>query len=79
MLCAGEIPEFKDDLHSLDKSKRKDSVKKVIAAMTVGKDVSMLFADVVNCMQASPFLPKLFLAALLRPARRRHPVANSLF
>ena len=30
--------------------KKKDAVKKVIAAMTVGKDVSMLFTDVVNCM-----------------------------
>ena len=26
-------------------------VKKVIANMTVGKDVSALFADVVNCIQ----------------------------
>lgn len=31
--------------------KKKDAVKKVIAAMTVGKDVSMLFTDVVNCIQ----------------------------
>ncbi|KAF2291811.1 hypothetical protein GH714_035699 [Hevea brasiliensis] len=31
--------------------KRKDAVKKVIAALTVGKDVSSLFTDVVNCMQ----------------------------
>lgn len=53
IFSAGEILEFKDDLHSLDKSKKKDAVKKVIAAMTVGKDVSMLFADVVNCMQVS--------------------------
>lgn len=51
-LSAGEIVEFKHDLHSMDKSKKKDAVKKVIAAMTVGKDVSVLFPDVVNCMQA---------------------------
>ncbi|XP_059298298.1 uncharacterized protein LOC132051001 [Lycium ferocissimum] len=30
--------------------KRKDVVIKVIAAVTVGKDVSSLFTDVVNCM-----------------------------
>jgi AP-1 complex subunit beta-1 len=36
---------------SPDKAKKKEAVKKVIAAMTVGKDVSMLFTDVVNCMQ----------------------------
>ncbi|GAB4857410.1 hypothetical protein Ancab_015319 [Ancistrocladus abbreviatus] len=33
------------------RDKRKDAVKKVIAAMTVGKDVSSLFTNVVNCMQ----------------------------
>lgn len=31
------------ELGALDKSKKKDAVKKVIAAMTVGKDVSPLF------------------------------------
>jgi len=47
----GEIQELKDELHSSDKAKQKDAVKKVIANMTVGKDVSALFADVVNCIQ----------------------------
>lgn len=47
----GEIQELKDELHETDKSKQKDAVKKVIANMTVGKDVSALFADVVNCIQ----------------------------
>jgi len=47
----GEIQELKDELHCNDKSKQKDAVKKVIANMTVGKDVSALFADVVNCIQ----------------------------
>jgi AP-1 complex subunit beta-1 len=48
---AGEIQEFKQELNNPDRSKRKDAVKRVIAAMTVGKDVSSLFPDVVNCMQ----------------------------
>lgn len=30
-MYAGEIQEFKQELNSLDKSKRKDAVKKVIA------------------------------------------------
>eukprot|EP00933_Yihiella_yeosuensis_P026461 TRINITY_DN20532_c0_g1_i1.p1 TRINITY_DN20532_c0_g1~~TRINITY_DN20532_c0_g1_i1.p1 ORF type:complete len:896 (+),score=218.06 TRINITY_DN20532_c0_g1_i1:73-2760(+) len=47
----GEIQELKEELHATDKSKQKDAVKKVIANMTVGKDVSALFADVVNCIQ----------------------------
>jgi hypothetical protein len=53
VLLTGEVLEFKAELHSSDKHKKKDAVKKVIAAMTVGKDVSMLFPDVVNCMQVS--------------------------
>lgn len=32
----------------MDKTKKKEACKKVIAAMTVGKDVSMLFPSVVN-------------------------------
>lgn len=47
----GEIQELKEELHANDKAKQKDAVKKVIANMTVGKDVSALFADVVNCIQ----------------------------
>mmetsp|Transcript_77051 Transcript_77051/g.135909 ORF Transcript_77051/g.135909 Transcript_77051/m.135909 type:complete len:899 (+) Transcript_77051:98-2794(+) len=47
----GEIQELKEELHAQDKGKQKDAVKKVIANMTVGKDVSALFADVVNCIQ----------------------------
>ncbi len=33
----GEIHEFKEELRSLDRGERKEGVKKVIAAMTVGK------------------------------------------
>lgn len=47
----GEIHELKEELHHQKPEKQKDAVKKVIAAMTVGKDVSMLFTDVINCMQ----------------------------
>eukprot|EP00927_Polykrikos_kofoidii_P013220 TRINITY_DN1574_c0_g1_i2.p1 TRINITY_DN1574_c0_g1~~TRINITY_DN1574_c0_g1_i2.p1 ORF type:complete len:906 (-),score=163.92 TRINITY_DN1574_c0_g1_i2:227-2944(-) len=47
----GEIQELREELHAVDKAKQKDAVKRVIAAMTLGKDVSALFADVVNCMQ----------------------------
>ncbi|KAI8110917.1 hypothetical protein M9434_004491 [Picochlorum sp. BPE23] len=66
----GEIQEFKQELNSLDKSKRKDAVKKVIAAMTVGKDVSSLFPDVVNCMQTEDMeLKKLVYLYLINYAK----------
>lgn len=47
----GEIHELKEELNSQREDKKKEAVKKVIAAMTVGKDVSTLFTDVLNCMQ----------------------------
>jgi AP-1 complex subunit beta-1 len=47
----GEMHELRMELHSQDKNVKVDAVKKVIASMTVGKDVSMLFTDVLNCVQ----------------------------
>uniref|UniRef100_A0A8C9BYJ7 Uncharacterized protein n=1 Tax=Phocoena sinus TaxID=42100 RepID=A0A8C9BYJ7_PHOSS len=38
----GEIFELKAELNNEKKKKRKEAVKKVIAAMTVGKDVRLL-------------------------------------
>lgn len=52
-VATGEIHELKEELANPKQDKKKDAVKKVIAAMTVGKDVSMLFTDVVNCIQTS--------------------------
>eukprot|EP00559_Dactyliosolen_fragilissimus_P001198 CAMPEP_0184864940 /NCGR_PEP_ID=MMETSP0580-20130426/16439_1 /TAXON_ID=1118495 /ORGANISM="Dactyliosolen fragilissimus" /LENGTH=932 /DNA_ID=CAMNT_0027363911 /DNA_START=40 /DNA_END=2838 /DNA_ORIENTATION=+ len=47
----GEMHELRQELHSMEKNAKVDAVKKVIASMTVGKDVSMLFTDVLNCVQ----------------------------
>lgn len=47
----GEMHELRQELHSQDRAVKVDAVKKVIASMTVGKDVSMLFTDVLNCVQ----------------------------
>ena len=56
--------------------KRKEAVKKVIAAMTVGKDVSMLFADVVNCMQTENLeLKKLVYLYLINYAKSQPDLA----
>ena len=38
-LSAGELAELKGDLQSDKKEKKKEAVKKIIASMTVGKDV----------------------------------------
>lgn len=49
----GEVGELQEELVNPKEDKRKDAVKKVIAAMTVGKDVSALFTDVLNCIQTT--------------------------
>ncbi|XP_068665022.1 beta-adaptin-like protein B [Aristolochia californica] len=72
----GEIPELKDELNSQYKDKKKDAVKKVIAAMTVGKDVSSLFTDVVNCMQTENLeLKKLVYLYLINYAKSQPDLA----
>lgn len=48
-----EISEWKALLNNDKESTRKEAVKKVIAAMTVGKDVSSLFSDVIKCVQTN--------------------------
>jgi len=66
----GEIHELKSDLNSFNKDKIKDAVKKVIAAMTVGKDVSTLFTDVVKSMQTDNIeLKKLIYLYIINYAR----------
>ncbi|GBE86974.1 AP-1 complex subunit beta-1 [Sparassis crispa] len=47
----GENFELSADLNSEHREKRKDAIKKVIANMTVQKDVSGLFPDVLKNMQ----------------------------
>ncbi|KAL4573059.1 hypothetical protein LXL04_019852 [Taraxacum kok-saghyz] len=72
----GEIPELKEELNSQYKDKRKDAVKKVIAAMTVGKDESSLFTDVLNCMQTENLeLKKLVYLYLINYAKSQPDLA----
>ncbi|KAG8759878.1 beta-adaptin [Ceratobasidium sp. 428] len=47
----GENHELRADLNSEYRDRRKDAIKRVIANMTVGKDVSGLFPDVLKNMQ----------------------------
>ena len=72
----GEIRELQDELGNQDREKKKDAVKKVIAAMTVGKDVSMLFTHVVNCIQTADVeLKKLVYLYLMNYAKSNPDLA----
>ncbi|XP_014664948.1 PREDICTED: AP-1 complex subunit beta-1-like [Priapulus caudatus] len=72
----GEIFEMKGELNSEKKEKKREAVKKVIASMTVGKDVSALFPDVVNCMQTDNLeLKKLVYLYLMNYAKSQPDMA----
>uniref|UniRef100_A0A671V4B9 AP complex subunit beta n=1 Tax=Sparus aurata TaxID=8175 RepID=A0A671V4B9_SPAAU len=76
LVCTGEIFELKAELNSDKKEKKKEAVKKVIASMTVGKDVSALFPDVVNCMQTDNLeLKKLVYLYLMNYAKSQPDMA----
>ncbi|XP_067930171.1 AP-1 complex subunit beta-1-like [Watersipora subatra] len=66
----GELFELKAELNSEKRDLKKDAIKKVIASMTVGKDVSQLFPDVVNCGQTDDLeLKKLVYLYLINYAK----------
>ena len=66
----GETHELRQELANPSRDKKKDALKRVIANMTVGKDVSMLFTDVVNCIQtADSQLKKLVYLYLINYAK----------
>eukprot|EP00993_Chasmostoma_nieuportense_P000827 NODE_175_length_2814_cov_60.791961_g161_i0.p1 GENE.NODE_175_length_2814_cov_60.791961_g161_i0~~NODE_175_length_2814_cov_60.791961_g161_i0.p1 ORF type:complete len:926 (+),score=330.92 NODE_175_length_2814_cov_60.791961_g161_i0:39-2780(+) len=44
----GEAHELKEELNSESRERQKNAIKKVIASMTVGRDVSSLFSDVTR-------------------------------
>uniref|UniRef100_A0A0K0FUA5 AP complex subunit beta n=1 Tax=Strongyloides venezuelensis TaxID=75913 RepID=A0A0K0FUA5_STRVS len=68
-----ELTELKNELNSDKKEKKREAVKKVIASMTVGKDVSALFPDVVNCMQTDNVELKKLVYLYLMNYAKSHP------
>ena len=46
----GEINELRMELSSIKVARKKEALKKVIASMTLGKDVSPLFTDAFKWM-----------------------------
>lgn len=66
----GELYELRKDLSSSSEILKKEAVKQVIASMTVGKDVSILFADILKCMQTEDMeLKKLVYLYLMNYAK----------
>jgi vesicle coat complex subunit len=66
----GESGDILEDLNSLKPERQKDAVKKVISAMTIGRDVGKLFPQVVKCIATSDLeLKKLVYLYIINYAR----------
>jgi AP-1 complex subunit beta-1 len=73
-----ELNELRDNLASTDKKVQCDAVKKVIASMTVGKDVSSLFAEIAKSSQSDNLeLKKLTYLYIMNYAKSRPDLAIS--
>jgi len=69
----GELSDLKNDLNGDTKEQRKNAIKKVIASMTVGKDVGALFPDVLKNMQAQDIETKKLVYLYLMNYAKSHP------
>lgn len=68
--------ELRADLNSEVTLLRKEAMKKVIAGMTIGKDVSPLFAEVLMCIQTDDLeLKKLVYLYLMNYAKTQPELA----
>jgi AP-1 complex subunit beta-1 len=65
-----ESGDLIDDLNSMKVDRQKEAVKKVISAMTIGRDVSKLFPYIVKCMATTDIeLKKLIYLYIINYAR----------
>ncbi|CAJ0562728.1 unnamed protein product, partial [Mesorhabditis spiculigera] len=75
-LNKGSLHELRVQLVSEKTSHKNCALKRIIAGMTIGKDVSSLFPEVVNCMQTDNIeLKKLVYLYLMNYARSRPDLA----
>ncbi|KAJ6246559.1 ap-1 complex subunit beta-1 [Anaeramoeba flamelloides] len=71
-IVKGELKELQLKLQENGVSKKKEAVKEVIAYMTIGKDVSSLFTDVLNCLETKDFeIKKLVYLYLVKYAKQK--------
>lgn len=65
-----EIQEIKDELNSKSLKVKQSAIRKIIGAMTLGKDVSVLFPYIVKNMETSDLkLKKLIYLYIINYAR----------
>lgn len=71
-----ELTELQFELNSMKLDKQKDAMKQIIASMTIGKDVSSLFPNVVNSMRTTNIeLKKLIYLYIINYAKAKPDLA----
>lgn len=73
-----EIAEVLEDLNSLDTKKQRNAVKRIIANMTLGKDVKGVFTDVLKCVQTDDLELKKLIYLYLINYSAKNPEATIL-
>lgn len=67
-----ELNELTEDLNSTKPEVKKEALKKVIANMTVGKDVAPLFQSVIKCIEVNDIeIKKLVYLYIINNSRTR--------
>lgn len=72
----GEVRELQDKLNDTDIDQKQEAIRRIIDAMTRGKDVSMLFMDVIKNMETPSLqLKKLIHLYVMNYAKTRPELA----
>ena len=69
----GEVTELKDKLNSPDLELKLEAIRRIIDAMTRGKDVSMLFMDVMKNMESPNIQLKKLIYLYMINYAKSHP------
>lgn len=71
-----EVKELRDKLNDPDIDQKQEAIRRIIDAMTRGKDVSMLFMEVINNMETPSLqLKKLIHLYVMNYAKSRPELA----
>ena len=69
----GEVRELQDKLNSTEPEQKLEAIRRIIDAMTRGKDVSMLFMDVIKNMETTSLQLKKLIYLYIMSYAKAHP------
>lgn len=69
----GQVAELRAKLNDINPDVKQEAIRRIIDAMTRGKDVSMLFMDVVRNMQTPSLQLKKLIYLYIMSYAKSHP------